>query len=60
MCGIVGIMDIGGKRDIDTESTVAWSDRRVGMGLQFEKVEHAHQTLIDNFVDAHFFSNRKA
>jgi hypothetical protein len=39
---------------------VAWSDRRVGMGVQFEKVDAASQTLIDNFVDAHFFSNRKA
>jgi uncharacterized protein (TIGR02266 family) len=50
----------GSKRDIDAEGKVAWSDRRVGMGIQFEKVEPAHQTIIDNFVDAHFFSNRKA
>jgi len=50
----------GGKRDIDGEGRVAWSDRRVGMGIQFEKVDPAHQSLIDNFVDAHFFSNRKA
>ena len=39
---------------------VAWSDRRVGMGLQFEKVEAADQAAIDQFVDQHFFSNRKA
>ena len=50
----------GSKRDIDAEGRVAWSDRRVGMGLQFETVEPAHQAIIDNFVDAHFFSNRKA
>src|ERR671931_140367 len=50
----------GSKRDIDAEGRVAWSDRRVGMGIQFETVDPAHQTLIDNFVDAHFFSNRKA
>jgi len=50
----------GSKRDIDAEGHVAWSDRRAGMGVQFEKVDPAHQTLIDNFVDAHFFSNRKA
>jgi uncharacterized protein (TIGR02266 family) len=50
----------GGKREIDAEGRVAWSDRRVGMGVQFEKVNPASQTLIDNFVDAHFFSNRKA
>ncbi len=50
----------GGKRDIDAEGRVAWSDRRVGMGVQFEQVDPANQTIIDNFVDAHFFSNRKA
>src|SRR5438093_2361807 len=50
----------GSKRDIDAEGRVAWSDRRAGMGIQFEKVDPAHQTIIDNFVDAHFFSNRKA
>jgi uncharacterized protein (TIGR02266 family) len=50
----------GSKRDIDAEGRVAWSDRRVGMGIQFEQVEPANQGIIDNFVDAHFFSNRKA
>jgi uncharacterized protein (TIGR02266 family) len=50
----------GSKRDIDAEGRVAWSDRRVGMGIQFERVDPGHQSLIDNFVDAHFFSNRKA
>jgi len=50
----------GSKRDIDADGRVAWSDRRVGMGIQFETVEPASQTIIDNFVDAHFFSNRKA
>ena len=50
----------GSKHDIDAEARVAWCDRRVGMGLQFEKVEPADQTAIDDFVDAHFFNNRKA
>ena len=50
----------GSKRDIDAEGRVVWSDRRVGMGIQFETVDPAHQTVIDKFVDAHFFSNRKA
>ena len=50
----------GSKRDIDAEGRVAWSDRRVGMGVQFEKVDPANQAMIDQFVDAHFFSNRKA
>jgi len=50
----------GSKKDIDAEGRVAWSDRRVGMGVQFEELEPEHQTLVDNFVEAHFFSNRKA
>ena len=50
----------GSRRDIDAEGRVAWSDHHVGMGVQFEKVDPSHQTIIDNFVDAHFFSNRKA
>ena len=50
----------GSKKDIDVEARVAWSDRRVGMGMQFEKVQAADQGAIDDFVDAHFFTNRKA
>ena len=50
----------GSKRDIDAEGRVAWSDRRHGMGLQFEKVDAPDQPAIDEFVDAHFFSSRKA
>jgi len=30
------------------------------MGIQFETVDPANQAIVDNFVDAHFFSNRKA
>jgi uncharacterized protein (TIGR02266 family) len=50
----------GSRSEIDADGRVAWSDRRVGMGIQFETVDSASQSLIDNFVDAHFFSNRKA
>jgi uncharacterized protein (TIGR02266 family) len=50
----------GSKQEIDAEGRVAWSDGRVGMGVQFDAVDPAGQTQIDNFVDAHFFSNRKA
>ena len=50
----------GSKRDVEADGRVAWSDRRVGMGVQFEKVDASSQVLVDNFVDAHFFSNRKA
>ena len=50
----------GAKREIDIEGRVAWSDRRVGMGIQFETVDAASQAIVDSFVDAHFFTNRKA
>jgi uncharacterized protein (TIGR02266 family) len=49
----------GSKRDIDAEGLVAWSDKRHGMGLQFDKVDAPDQAAIDEFVDAHFFSSRK-
>ena len=50
----------GGKRELDVEARVAWCDRRTGMGLQFERVEGPDQEAIDEFVDAHFFNNRRA
>ena len=50
----------GSKVDIEAESRVAWSDRRMGMGLQFEKVGPPDQGAIDEFIDQHFFTNRKA
>ena len=43
----------GSERDIEAESRVAWSDRRVGMGLQFERVDPLHQQAIDAFIDHH-------
>jgi uncharacterized protein (TIGR02266 family) len=49
----------GSKQDIDAEAKVSWSDTRVGMGLQFEKVDVADQAAIDTFVDAHFFQPRQ-
>ena len=49
-----------GKKDIDVESKVVWSDRRVGMGLQFSGLGEDDQHAIAEYVDAHFFSNRKA
>jgi len=37
----------------DSEATgrVAWSNRQVGMGIQFERMDHATQNAIDKFVD---------
>ena len=43
----------GGEREISADARVAWSDRRLGMGLQFERVDVADQAAIDAFVDRH-------
>lgn len=48
------------KKDLDIEARVAWVDRRVGMGVEFTNSTAADQTVIDEFVHSHFFSNRKA
>jgi len=50
----------GGKTDMDIDARVAWTDRRVGMGLQFERVAPSDQHAINEFVDSHFFTNRRA
>lgn len=50
----------GGSRDVDAVARVCWADRHVGMGLQFERLTVADQSAIDEFVDGHFFSNRRA
>ena len=46
--------------DVEAGSEVAWSDRRVGMGLQFTQVDIAVQGAIDEFVDHHFFARPAA
>ena len=43
----------GSTRDLEANGRVIWSDRRVGMGIQFESVDPASQLIVDNFVDAH-------
>ncbi len=47
------------KRDIHAEGRVAWSDRRIGMGLQFERVDPPDQAAIDEFVDQHVFDEQR-
>jgi uncharacterized protein (TIGR02266 family) len=37
--------------EIEAVGQVAWSDTRVGMGVQFERVAAAHQRVIDEYVD---------
>lgn len=48
------------KKDIEVESKVTWTDRRVGMGLEFSGLSEQDQAAIGQYVDSHFFSNRKA
>ena len=48
------------RTDIQAEARVAWVDHRVGMGLQFTKVDDTSQAAIDEFVESHFFTNRRA
>jgi uncharacterized protein (TIGR02266 family) len=50
----------GTTREVDADAQVTWAERRVGMGLQFTRIDLADQSAIDEFVRAHFFSNRKA
>jgi uncharacterized protein (TIGR02266 family) len=46
--------------DVDADARVVWSDRRVGMGLAFERIDPVHQQALDRFVEQHFFSDRRA
>ena len=37
--------------EIEVDARVAWSDRKVGMGLRFERIDADDQTAIDAFVE---------
>ncbi len=37
--------------EIEATSRTAWSDKQVGMGLQFEQVHSINQSFIDEFID---------
>ena len=43
----------GADSEISADSRVVWSDRRVGMGLQFEHVDAGDQAAVDEYVDRH-------
>ena len=45
------------KRDVDADARVAWSDRRVGMGMQFERIDSADQGAVEEFVDAQYLQH---
>ncbi len=46
----------GAPAEVEADAKVTWSDHRIGMGLQFERVEVPDQASIDEFVDGHFFA----
>jgi len=48
----------GARREVEADARVAWSDRRIGMGMQFERLDAADQAAIDEFVDGHFFTTK--
>lgn len=48
----------GSARDVEADAKVTWSDHRIGMGMQFERLEAGDQASIDEFVDGHFFTAR--
>jgi uncharacterized protein (TIGR02266 family) len=48
------------KSDVDCEAQVVWVDRRVGMGVHFTNISEVDQHTLADFVQAHFFTNRKA
>jgi uncharacterized protein (TIGR02266 family) len=41
----------GRTTEIEADGRVAWSDRKVGMGIQFERLEADDQAAIDAFVE---------
>jgi len=50
----------GSSHDIEADARVCWSDRNMGMGLQFERISEVGQAALDEYVDTHFFRNRRA
>jgi uncharacterized protein (TIGR02266 family) len=48
------------RADVDAVGRVAWVDRRIGMGVQFTALSAEDQATVDDFVQSHFFTNRKA
>jgi uncharacterized protein (TIGR02266 family) len=45
----------GARREVEADAAVSWCDRRIGMGLYFERLDALDQQSVDEFVDGHFF-----
>ena len=50
----------GTRGEVDADGVITWMHKGVGMGAQFIQITGDGQAIIDDFVQAHFFSNRKA
>lgn len=50
----------GSQHNVDATACITWVDRQRGMGAAFTSIDADGQAAIDDFVSAHFFSNRKA
>ena len=53
-------LKLPGSKQVEASARIAWTNRRIGMGLQFTAMSVAHQEALDAFVLSHFFTNRKA
>lgn len=49
----------GSRREVEVEGVVCWSVAKAGIGMQFTKVKASDQSMIDTFVEAHFFRSVK-
>lgn len=47
-------------REIEASGRVCWTDRHLGMGVQFEQMTPADQAQVDEYVDRNCFNNRRA
>jgi len=47
-------------QEIDADARVAWSDARVGMGLEFERIDSVDQSAVEEFVDTHMVDRRES
>ncbi len=46
------------RTNVDADARVTWSNARVGMGLEFERIDPADQAAVDQFVDSQFHAWR--
>jgi CheY-like chemotaxis protein len=50
----------GTSHDIEASAVIEWTEDNSAMGASFTQMSAENQGLIDAFVEAHFFTNRKA